>query len=69
MAEVNQGLFRVLRELGANEDQAFTGATHDDVITGLRSDVADIKSDMKLLKWMLSLTIAIAVAILLRVYV
>ena len=59
-------VYDALKEAGASEEKARKAA---EVLASDDSDFADIRSDLKLMKWMLGATFAGVIATVLRVFV
>ena len=62
---MNAEMYDALKEAGASEDKARAAATS---VAAYDSQLAEIKGDMKVLRWMVTFNIAMTVAILYRVF-
>ena len=59
------GLYDALKSAGASEDLARRAAEE---VANYEAQLADIRSDLKLLKWMVGFTLGICVAIAFNLY-
>ena len=59
------GLYDALKSAGAKEDMARQAAIE---VAAYDNDLNEIKSDLKLIKWMIGFVLAFCVAILFKLY-
>jgi hypothetical protein len=65
MSTMEQEVYEAFRALGAAEDKALKAAT---ALSRRDTDVAELKRDVALLKWGQGVTIAMLIAVLLRLF-
>lgn len=66
MTTVKAEVFEAFRAIWAPEDKALAAA---EALSKRDEDVADLKSDVRLLRWMVTTNIALSVAILLKEFI
>ncbi|MGH8533932.1 MAG: hypothetical protein ACREV1_14720, partial [Gammaproteobacteria bacterium] len=65
-------LYEALKEAGASEEKATAAAEalerlrDEDRLRGIEREIADLKSDVRLIKWMLGFNLALTSAVLLK---
>jgi hypothetical protein len=74
MAMLNYDVFEAFKSAGVPEDkarmaaEALSGAAHASDVAGLKTDVIELKSTVRLHTWMIGTSIALNVAILARMF-
>ena len=66
MAIMISGLYDALKSAGAKEDKARQAAIE---VAAYDNELKEIKSDLKLIKWMLTFILAFCVAITMKLFV
>ncbi len=66
MTTLHSEVFEAFREIGASEDKAIRAAT---ALSKRDDDVATIKSDLLVLKWMLGFVLAFQVGVFVKMFV
>lgn len=68
MSVMNAELYRALKEAGASDDAATKAAesvaAYESKFAEVRADIAEVKGDLRLVKWMAGLSLAAIVAVI-----
>jgi hypothetical protein len=72
MSTMEAEVFEAFRSVGVADDKAILAAQalgkRDPDIGGLKQDVASLKTDMVLLKWMVGVVMAMSLTILFKIF-